>query len=65
MKIIHRLRLIKHSVLETGLCFHHQLKPTLLGTIDKPSPCLQTTVVVQVKAYKLSSTIHTYTWNVR
>jgi hypothetical protein len=49
--IIHRHDLIKNDVSETGICLRHQVKPTLLGSVDRVSTCLRTTVVVEVKAY--------------
>jgi hypothetical protein len=34
----------KHNVSETGFCLRLQVKPTQLGTIDRASPCLPTSV---------------------
>jgi hypothetical protein len=52
LDIIHRLYLIKkkphtHNILETGVCLCHQVKkrtPTLLGPIDRASPCLHLSI---------------------
>jgi hypothetical protein len=33
----------KHNVSEIGFCLRLQVKPTLLGPIDRPSPYLRTT----------------------
>jgi hypothetical protein len=39
----------KHSVLESGSCLHHQVKPTQLGSIDRASPNLLFRIVLSVE----------------
>jgi hypothetical protein len=60
LDIIHRLvfclkrrpvYISKHNVLDTGLYLRPQVKPTLLGPIDRASPHLRTKNIIIVLIY--------------
>lgn len=59
LDLVHLPVLIKNTVSETELCLRLQAKHTVLRPVDRANPCLWTTVVVLVKACKLSGTVHT------
>jgi hypothetical protein len=60
LNIIHRPVLFKkHNSSETGLCLCLHVEPTQLGSIDRSSPCLQTS---RPNSYSYSLSLDLWRW---